>query len=87
MVHGRLLASLFIRSNQNNVEGNFVYLSLDEYKTHYGTSFGRFCSIASFFLILLGISRILQFVFFWVKKSDRVILTPLSPKPIFQSFF
>ncbi len=51
-----------------NPSNNFVYLSLDEYKTHYGTFFGGFSNMAGFLVILVGIFQILKFVFFWLRR-------------------
>ncbi len=51
-----------------NPSNNFVYLSLDEYKTYYGTSFGRFSSFVGFAFMFFGVLDILKLVFSWLRR-------------------
>lgn len=52
-----------------NPSNNFVYLSLYEYKTHYGTFFGSYSSFLGVFIIFVGVLEILKFIFFWLRRA------------------
>lgn len=57
----------------DNPSNNFVYLSLDEYKTHYASRLGIYTNFIGFGLLLAGGFELLRFGFLWLRQYFKIL--------------